>query len=100
VFSSGVCVGELERGRFVPHHQLFSAYGDLFVRRLMLSSAEERTSAYLRGLEINAGDVVCSENAKSTGYAVVTVDGVALGGGKISNGVCKNHYPKGLRNQK
>ena len=100
VFSSGVCVGELERGRFVPHHQLFSAYGDLFVRRLMLSSAEERTSAYLRGLEIDAGDVACSENAKSTGYAVVTVDGVALGGGKISNGVCKNHYPKGLRNQK
>ena len=100
VFASGVCVGELERGRFVPHHQLFSAYGCLFARKLMLSPADERVAAYLKGLEIAANDLEVAENFKSTGFVAVIVDGAALGGGKVSNGVCKNHYPKGLRNQK
>jgi signal peptidase I len=32
------------------------------------------------------------------GWCAVTYEGVALGGGKISGGRVKNHYPKGLRN--
>ena len=84
----------------MPHHQLFSAYGHLFARKLMLPSNDERASAYLKGLEIVADDIFCVKNAKNTGYTAVIVDGVALGGGKVSGGVCKNHYPKGLRNLK
>ena len=37
---------------------------------------------------------------KPDGWAAILVDGCPLGGGKISGGVCKNHYPKGLRNQR
>jgi len=31
------------------------------------------------------------------GYAAVLCDGCALGGGKVVDGMMKNHYPKGLR---
>ena len=34
------------------------------------------------------------------GYCAVCYEGVAMGGGKISSGKVKNHYPKGLRNNK
>lgn len=100
VYAAGVCVGELERGRFVPHHQLFSAYGGDFKRRLDLSIDDKSVADYLRGLEISADGMVCEQGAKESGYAAVLCDGVAIGGGKVSGGVCKNHYPKGLRNQK
>jgi NOL1/NOP2/fmu family ribosome biogenesis protein len=44
---------------------------------------------YLHGEEIDAD---CDN-----GWAVVMVDGVALGGAKVVNKRAKNHYPKGLR---
>ena len=47
---------------------------------------------YLHGEEI---DVLC-EN----GWAVVTVNGCAVGGAKVVNSKAKNHYPKGLRLKK
>ncbi|MBQ8409842.1 MAG: NOL1/NOP2/sun family putative RNA methylase [Clostridia bacterium] len=98
VFTAGVCIGELQKGRFVPHHQLFSAYGKEFKRRLELSGDDYRTEGYLKGEEIPCEDqVVC--DAEKTGWAAVLIDGCPTGGGKISGSVCKNHYPKGLRNQ-
>ena len=97
VFAAGVCVGELERGRFIPHHQLFSAYGDLFARRINLSLDDERVEKYLCGLEISADGMVCEKGARDSGFAAVIIDGAAVGGGKVSGGACKNHYPKGLR---
>ena len=33
------------------------------------------------------------------GWYLVTVDGYSLGWGKLSGGILKNHYPKGLRRQ-
>lgn len=97
VFAIGVCVGELERGRLVPHHQIFSACGELFRRKIMLSFNDARVNDYLCGLEISAEGMVCEIGAKDSGFAAVIVDGAAVGGGKVSGGVCKNHYPKGLR---
>ena len=97
VFASGVCVGEMNGKRFLPHHQLFSAFGTGFVRRVQLRYDDELTEAYLKGMEI-AIDGKAESDGKIDGWAAVIVDGCALGGGKISSGVCKNHYPKGLRN--
>ena len=99
VFAPGVCVGEVIGKRLVPHHQLFSAYGNSFRRRIMLSSDMSEVADYLHGMEITA-DTNLVYDGKSDGWAAVIVDGCALGGGKISSGICKNHYPKGLRNQK
>ncbi len=94
VFMAGVTVGEVRKGFLFPHHQLFSAYGRLFKRRLELSVGDERISKYLRGEEISAPEI------SGSGYSAVLYEGAPLGGGKLSSGVLKNHYPKGLRNTK
>ena len=91
VFMPGVMLGEVKKGNFFPHHQFFSAYGNLFKRREMLTSDDARVEKYLRGEEI---DSKTNEN----GWCAVLYEGVSLGGGKISGGRIKNHYPKGLRN--
>ena len=98
VFAAGVCAGELVGKRFVPHHQLFSAYGNCFKRKLLLEGDSPRAAEYLRGLEISA-DALEVSGGTFDGWTAVLIDGCAVGGGKVSGGVCKNHYPKGLRNQ-
>ena len=91
VFMPGVMLGEVKKGNFFPHHQLFSVYGGRFKRREILTKDDGRVEKYLRGEEIDSSG---SEN----GWCAVLYEGVALGGGKISGGRVKNHYPKGLRN--
>lgn len=98
VFAAGVCVGEMMGKKFAPHHQLFSAFGGAFKRRVLLKQSDAETASYLKGLEINVADREKFAD-KADGWAAVLVDNCPLGGGKISGGVCKNHYPKGLRNQ-
>ncbi len=93
VISAGVCVGESQKGRLVPHHQLFSAYGNGFKLKIELSGEQKECAAYLRGEEIEAAGLPDG----ATGYCAVIIDGCAAGGGKVSGGRCKNHYPKGLR---
>ena len=92
-FMPGVMLGEVRKGNFFPHHQFFSAYGDKFKRREMLTKDDPRTEKYLRGEEID------TDSAKN-GWCAIMYEGVALGGGKASGGKIKNHYPKGLRNNK
>ena len=94
VFAAGVCLGNLQKGRLVPHHHLFSALGKSFRRKLMLSHGDARVAQYLRGEEIDAPEL-----AGQNGYAAVLYEGAPLGGGKSVNGRLKNYYPKGLRNQ-
>lgn len=88
-FMCGVTIGEIKKNYVLPHHQLFMAYGDSFKRKIDLDPNSEDIIKYLHGEEIKTD---CKN-----GWAVVTVCGVALGGAKVSNGVAKNHYPKGLR---
>ncbi len=88
VFLAGVLLGQIEKGRLVPHHQLFSAYGAHFLRKVSLDDAD--ALRYLHGEEL----AFAGEN----GFAAVFHNGIALGGGKCAAGRLKNHYPKGLRN--
>ncbi len=98
VFAAGVCVGEIVGKRFAPHHQLFSAFGKDFLRRVNLTEKCGETEAYLKGNEITVADKL-EYSGKADGFTAVLINGCPVGGGKISGGVCKNHYPKGLRNQ-
>ncbi len=91
VFSAGVLIGTVEKGLLFPAHQFFSAYGELFIRKINLSRGDERVAKYLRGEEIEAAD------KEARGWCSVFYEGAALGGGKMSSGRIKNHYPKGLR---
>ena len=81
----------------MPHHQLFSAYGKDFKLKLELAGDQIEAEKYLKGEEISCEGYLVS-NGNKTGYAAVLIDGCPVGGGKVSGSVCKNHYPKGLRN--
>ena len=91
VFMSGIAVGEIRGKLLVPHHQLFSALGDHFKVKIDLS--ESLAEKYLLGEEIGT-------DSTHRGYCVLTYRSVAIGGGKISDFRIKNHYPKGLRNNR
>ena len=92
VVSAGVTLGELRRGRIVPHHHLFMAYGKEFPAKLVLAPEDARVMRYLAGEEIESD---------AAGYTAVLLDfggtHLTLGGGKSSGGRLKNYYPKGLR---
>ena len=89
VFSAGIKVGEVEKGRLVPHHQLFSALGDMMKRKIALASDSADAKKFIGGETV--------PTTVSNGWAAVTIDGCAVGGAKVTDGVAKNHYPKGLR---
>lgn len=91
-YARGVNAGTVEKGRLCPEHFLFSAYGAYFARHLELLPGDPRLDAYLRGETFSCG--------LADGWAVVTVAGAPLGGIKVSQGVAKNHYPKGLRDKR
>ena len=90
VLRAGVFVGGVQKGRFVPEHHLFTAFGALCQNREELTLADPRTVDYLSGREIEA-------RTAADGWCCVMVDVWPLGGGKVSGGRVKNHYPKALR---
>ena len=92
VFSAGVLLGRVEKGLLHPAHQFFSACGELFSRSEELVCGDVRAEKYLHGEEID------SHNAADGGWCAVKYEGAVIGGGKVSLGKIKNHYPKGLRN--
>ena len=96
IFAPGVCIGTLQKGRIEPHHQLASAYGKAYRRKIHLAHGDPRVAAYLRGEEI---PLSTGEAANGNGYAAVLYEGAPLGGGKIVGERLKNHYPKGLRSR-
>lgn len=86
-FSCGVTIGSLQKNYIKPHHQFFSAMGDLFRQKIELDIG--RAERYIHG------ETVPCDYQK--GWCVVTVEDCPVGGAKAVGGVAKNHYPKGLR---
>ena len=85
----GVKIGSIQKNRFEPNHNLFMSCQDLFKVQIELN--DEELKKYLHGEEVVKPEV------KEKGYAVVTRNGYAIGGVKVSNGRLKNLYPRGLR---
>ncbi len=93
ILRAGVCVGHIAgaergRGRLEPDHALAMLKGVESGQSFPLESEEDAT-AYLRGETLPAPG--------RRGWHIVTYKGLPLGWGKASDGVMKNHYPKGLR---
>lgn len=87
---SGLWLGTLQKGRFIPSHSLAMAIEpEPVVRQVELTVDDERVSSYL------AGETIVEPGG--AGWVLVTIDGFALGWGKRTGDVVKNHYPKGLR---
>lgn len=89
----GIFMGQIIKNRFEPSHAFFKAYGLDLNNKIDLTDDIESAKKYLRGEELY------NEHA-SKGYGVFTYYGGILGGFKSANGRLKNHYPKGLRNNK
>ncbi|WP_329885949.1 RsmF rRNA methyltransferase first C-terminal domain-containing protein [Pseudoramibacter sp. HA2172] len=85
----GLPLGIFKTGRFEPAHALAMALmPENGGRRHEVTSADE-AFAYLKGAPLRC--------AGFEGWTAVTWQGYPLGWGKASDGVIKNHYPKGLR---
>jgi NOL1/NOP2/sun family putative RNA methylase len=91
VLRSGWLIGVIEKNIFFPEHSLAMGLSSNEFKKLIdLDSTSKELEAYLKGEAINYdGD----------GYHLICVAGLSIGFGKISNGIFKNHYPKGLRNK-
>lgn len=88
---AGVFAGTLKKNYFEPAHSLFMAAQPDNIKRIVdLKLSDERVKKFLHGEEIPVdGDV--------KGYTAVAVEGIVTGFGKVSTGMLKNKYPKGLR---
>lgn len=87
---AGVCAGRVKSGRFEPAHALYLAAAPGACRRAVdLPLADARLAAFLHGEQVEAGG--------PAGYTAVLAGGHAVGFGKVSDGVVKNHYPRALR---
>lgn len=90
VLRYGLHLGMLKKNRFEPSHALSHYLKMEDVKNVENFSVQDnKILDYLRGNTIETG--------KSRGWVLVCVEGIGLGWGKESNGILKNHYPKGLR---
>ena len=88
IVSPGLCLARIGRNHLEPDHALAMAIspGDA-LRQIDLSDDQARQ--WLRGEALPmAGD---------RGWTLVTWQSMPLGWGKLSDGILKNHLPKGLR---
>lgn len=94
VVALGSALGEIRKGRIVPHHHFYTAYGHRMKNRAVLDPNDSAVGAYLAGEEIAVSEALC-------GYCALLLavgdTAVTLGGGKAVGSRLKNHYPKGLR---
>ena len=88
IVRAGLLLGECKGSRFEPAHALALAGRKTPLRRTVDLSFDE-AMRYLRG------ETIARDAEK--GYGAATFRGFALGLYKASDGMLKNHYPKGLR---
>lgn len=90
VLRNGLHLGILKKNRFEPSHAL-SHYLKIDDAKYVEDLKIDDTKAleYLRGNTLNTN--------QSRGWVLVSIEGIPLGWCKESNGILKNHYPKGLR---
>lgn len=91
ILAAGVSAADRCKDRLEPCHALFmaAAGADDCVSCLDLAPDDPRLAAFLRGETVEAPG--CA------GWTAVAVAGIVTGFGKVSGGVLKNRYPKGLR---
>jgi NOL1/NOP2/fmu family ribosome biogenesis protein len=85
-----VYLGEIKHDLFYPSHHLAHILKPNDVKQVINFSLQEPLlKTYMKGEEI--------ATSLQDGWVLISVDGLGLGWGKISQGRVKNHYPKGLR---
>lgn len=91
VLRPGLQIGSFKKNRFEPAHALSHALKASECRHVLdLDKEDGKVERFLRGESIEG-------EAEEKGWYLVCVEGQPLGFAKYSNGMFKNHYPKGLR---
>ena len=88
VLRHGLQLGIVLKNIFEPSHSLALAINPSTCKNVVNVDYDAAIN-YLKGNTLN------TEN--NNGWCLVCFDNFALGFGKITNGIVKNHYPKGLR---
>ena len=86
---AGLLAAESKKNRFEPSHSLALSLNPEDVSRVY-ELTDEEALRYIKGETI-----ACEPSLK--GWVLMSVRGFSIGFGKASNGIIKNHYPKGLR---
>ncbi len=86
VLRSGLHLGTVKGKVFIPDHAWAMSITPPDIPRVSLT--EEEARLYQNGQVIPAG---------GKGWVLACYGGIPLGFGKVSDGMMKNHYPKGLR---
>ena len=89
VLRCGLHLGTVRNGRFLPDHAWAVSSCPPDCPRVPVTEEE--------ALRYQAGDVLHVSETAQGGWTLPTLAGLPLGWGKVSGGVLKNHYPKGLR---
>jgi NOL1/NOP2/sun family putative RNA methylase len=90
---AGVLAGNIKGSRFEPSHALYmAADAKHTLNTADFALSDSRLAAYLHGEQVEE-----PEGCRK-GFVCVKAEGFTVGFGKMSDGVVKNHYPKGLRN--
>lgn len=90
VYRCGLLLGQAVKDRFEPDHAFAMALKRDNVKQSYSYACDSAEIAgYLRGMTIGEDGI--------KGWCLICVEGISVGWGKLSNGVIKNHYPKGLR---
>jgi NOL1/NOP2/sun family putative RNA methylase len=90
VLRDGLHLGQIVKDRFVPSHSLA-----LFLKKEDVKQVEDLEYPSINANKYLQGDVIPTKY--KNGYVLVCIDGYSLTWGKATNGVLKNHLPKGLR---
>lgn len=89
---AGVTLCEISRSTLIPHHNLTALIPrNSHVRTVDLNADSREIACYLRGETLRI-------DCPFSGWGILTVNGFPLSVMKYSDGMIKNHYPKGLRN--
>ena len=88
VLRAGLHLGQMKGKTFMPDHAWAMACLPPAAPRVPLTAAQ--AARYQAGETVDVPDA-------PRGFVLPTLAGLALGWGKVSDGVMKNHYPKGLR---
>ena len=91
VLRAGAELGVLKKGRFEPAHALSHILRPAtFPQTVSFAPNSIEVQRYLMGETLPVAEHL-------RGWVLVCTGDFALGWGKASGGVLKNHYPKGLR---
>lgn len=88
VLREGICVGEVIKGRFEPHHHFYTASSLTPYLKHKIELNEEQLKTYLSGNVLNIA---------YKGYVALCYHQIPIGFGKGDGTMIKNKYPKGLR---